>query len=230
MIVMLRAKTHAGAEMTLDEIGLRNGTDKASNIHDYLRFYERRFAHLRAEAFVLIEIGVYRGGSVRTWSEYFPRAQIVGLDINEECRQYEQGNIAIRIGDASNPSFLFDIITEFGRPLVVLDDGSHRWDHQIQTLQVLFPLLRPSGFLVIEDLDTSFENHLAQAPFQGFSPMSAFEYLSLLARRIVADSAFGSEKLQDLFIQDHHCWVGSVEFARRTCIVSKKVTAGRGPV
>src|SRR4051794_4706902 len=132
--------------MTLDEFGLAHGTDKASNIHDYLRFYDRRLRHLREETFLLIEIGVYRGGSVRTWSKYFPRAKIVGLDIDEGCRQYEEGNISIRIGDASRTDFLFEVIREFGRPLVMLDDGSHRWDHQIQSLQILFPILCPSGF------------------------------------------------------------------------------------
>jgi hypothetical protein len=164
------------------------------------------------------------------WSEYFPNAKIVGLDINEECLQHEEGAISVRIGDASNPGFLFDVIHEFGRPLVVLDDGSHRWDHQIQALQVLFPVLRPSGFYVVEDLDTSFAAHLAQAPFEGFSAISAFDYLSMLARRTVADAAFGNEKPQDLFIEENYRWVGSVDFGRRTCVVSKQASIGGGPI
>ena len=216
--------------MTLDEIGLSHGTDKASNIHDYLRFYDRRLQHLRNEPFTLLEIGVYRGGSVRTWSSYFPRATIVGLDVSEECRQYERGNIAIRIGDASDPGFLFDVVREFGRPLVVLDDGSHRWDHQIASLHTLFPILRPDGIYIVEDLDTSFEAHLAQAPFQGHATVSAFDHLALLARRVVADAAFGSEKTHDLFIEDNYRWVGSVEFVRRACVLTKRPAMGGGPV
>jgi hypothetical protein len=215
--------------MNLDELGLAHGTDKASNIHDFLRLYERRLMHLRDESFLLIEIGVYHGGSMNTWSEYFPNATIVGLDTNEECRKYEHGNISVRIGNATDPKFLLDIIHEFGRPLVVLDDGSHRWDHQIQSLQILFPILRPSGFYVVEDLDTSFEAHLAQAPFQGLSQISGFDYLALLARRTVADQAFGSEKPHDTFIQENYKWVGSIEFARRTCVLSKKPDPDKGP-
>jgi hypothetical protein len=215
--------------MTLDDIGRSHGTDKASNIHDYLRFYERRLSHLRHEAFTLIEIGVYRGSSVATWAEFFPKATIVGLDVNEDCRQYQRDNIAIRIGDASNPRFLFEILHEFGRPLVVLDDGSHRWDHQIQSLQMLFPILRPTGLYVVEDLDTSFESHLLQAAFQGNAKISAFDYLSLLARRTVAHAAFGSETPHDLFIEDNHDWVASVEFVRRACVLTKKPETGGGP-
>jgi hypothetical protein len=215
--------------MELNIIGLKYGTDKASGHHDYLRLYQRRLAHLRDEAFVLIEIGVYQGGSVKTWSEYFPRATIVGLDVNEGCRQYEQGNIAIRIGDASNPQFLFEVCQEFGRPLVVLDDGSHRWDHQIQSLHVLFPILLQKGIYIVEDIDTSFEVLLAQADYRGASTISTFDYLSLFARRVVADAAIGEEKPYDLFINDHSRWVGGIEFARRTCVISKKAVAGGGP-
>jgi hypothetical protein len=215
--------------MELDGIGLRNQTDKASNGHDFLRLYERRLAHLRDATFVMFEIGVYQGGSVKTWSEYFPRATIVGMDVNTDCRQYQQGNIQIRIGDASNPQFLFDVLKEFGRPLVVLDDGSHQWDHQIQSLQILFPNLIPSGIYIVEDLDTSFEGRLAQADYRARSNISAFDYLTQLARRVVGDAMIGSERPYDLFIADHSNWVGSIEFARRTSVITKKAAFGTGP-
>ena len=176
---------------SLNEIGLSQQTDKASHIHDYLNFYERRFQHLRHERFVLIEIGVLKGGSTRTWAEFFPNAQIVGLDVEPSCKENEGGNIAIRIGDAADAGFLYSVVEEFGRPTIVIDDGSHRWDHQILSLQTYFPLIKPGGYFVMEDLDTSFEGHLKQAPFQGVSTISAFDYISHLAGRTVAQNAFG---------------------------------------
>ncbi len=215
--------------MELDSIGLKYKTDKASNVHDFLRLYHRRLAHLRDSTFVMVEIGVYQGGSVKTWSEYFPRATIVGLDVNNDNRQYQQGNIQIRIGDASNPQFLFEVLKEFGRPLVVLDDGSHRWDHQIQSLHILFPNLIPSGIYIVEDLDTSFDGRLAQADYRAHSAISTFDYLSHLARGLVADAMFGNEKPYDLFVADQANWVSSVEFARRTCVITKKAARGTGP-
>ncbi len=215
---------------SLNEIGLAQVTDKASNIHDYLHFYDRRLAHLRAEAFVLIEIGVFKGGSCRSWGEYFPNAQIVGLDVDPSCKNYEAGNIAIRIGDACDTGFLFSVIEEFGRPTVAIDDGSHRWDHQIMALQTLFPLVKPGGYFIMEDLDTSFSEHLKQARFEGVSSVSAFDYLSLLAARVVAHNAFGDVKPYDLFTHNHHEDVGSVEFGRRTCVISKKLDRTSGPI
>ena len=214
----------------LDSIGLKYGTDKSSSIHDYLKIYERRLSQFQHASFTLIEVGVYHGGSVKTWGEYFPNATIVGLDINPECTQYAGGNVHIRIGDASRSDFLFDVISEFGRPTIFIDDGSHRWDHQITTLQLMFPLLIPGGIYICEDIDTSFEAHLLQAPFQGLSSISAFDYLAKLARCVTAGEALGSEAPYDLFISDFHRSVGSVEFARRTALLSKKVDEARGPI
>lgn len=214
---------------SLDALGLEQGTDKASNHHDFLRFYERRLGHLRDAAFTLIEVGVYQGGSVRTWEKYLPNARIVGLDINPECRRFQTDRVAIRIGDASNPGFLFDVVAEFGKPLVFVDDGSHRWDHQIATLQVMFPILRPGGIYVLEDIDTSFEGWTRAAPFAGLSPISAFDYIVRLARPVVAADRLGDEPPHDLFILDNHAWVGSVELARRTAILAKKLQPAEGP-
>ncbi|QYC09512.1 class I SAM-dependent methyltransferase [Brevundimonas nasdae] len=214
---------------SLDEIGLEHGTDKASNHHDFLRLYDRRLSRLRDQSFTLLEIGVYRGGSVRSWSQYFPNATIVGLDITEECVKYAGGNVHIRIGDASHTDFLFSVIQEFGIPTVIVDDGSHRWDHQITTLQILFPILKKGGTYIVEDLDTSFDGHLKNAAFDGLSPISAFDYLVKMSRYVTGDTALGDERPHDLFIADNAPWVGSVEFGRRTAVLSKKTDRHTGP-
>ena len=52
---------------TLDEIGLKYGTDKSSSHHHYLPFYETFMAPLRDAPITLLEIGVYQGASLRTW-------------------------------------------------------------------------------------------------------------------------------------------------------------------
>lgn len=213
----------------LDGLGLQFGTDKASNHHDYLRLYERRLHGFRDAEFTLIEVGVHHGGSVATWGHYFPRARIVGLDVNPACLALESGNVAIRIGDASDSAFLFDVVSEFGRPRVFIDDGSHRWDHQIATFQTMFPLLVPGGHYILEDLDTSFEGHLREARYNAYSSISAFDYLTKLARYLVADDRIGSEPPYDLFVNDHHRWVSSIEFARRTAVISKKPLKEHGP-
>src|SRR5438270_4515151 len=128
--------------MTLDEIGILCGTDKSSLRQGYLSHYERLFAHLRDTAFNLIEIGAYNGASLRTWAEYFPRAFIVGIDIEPSAAKLAEDRIAVRIGSQADAQFLTGVATEFP-PLIVIDDGSHRADHQIASFACLFPALRP---------------------------------------------------------------------------------------
>jgi len=49
--------------------------------------------------FNLLEIGVYNGASVKMWKEYFPKANIVAIDIDPRCKEYEEDRITIHIGD-----------------------------------------------------------------------------------------------------------------------------------
>lgn len=206
----------------LDDLGLKYGTDKASNHHDYLHFYESRLNYLREKGILLIEIGVYHGSSIAMWREYFQEATVVGIDYNPDCKKYETNHINVRIGDGASVDFLGSIIKEFGSPMIVIDDGSHRWDHQIRTFQFLFPLMQAGGHYVIEDIDTSFETHLKQAPFQGESDISAFDYIYKLSRVVVGEAALGSERPYDEFIAQHAKAVYSIEHFRRATMINKK--------
>ena len=73
-------------ELTLDEIGTLEGTDKSSLLADYLRHYEREFSYLRDEPINVIEIGVQGGSSLRMWERFFTRATLIGIDIDPSCK------------------------------------------------------------------------------------------------------------------------------------------------
>lgn len=141
--------------MNLDELGRKHGTDKSSEAHNYLVEYEQLMAPYRAKGDLgILEIGVREGPSVRVWQEYFPNAQIVGVDITESCRAHADERIAIEIGDQSDPKFLQELVTKYSFDLM-FDDGSHHWSHQIDSFRFLFPHLRPGGLFICEDLHTS---------------------------------------------------------------------------
>jgi hypothetical protein len=218
-----------GFVLKLTDIGKKYDTDKHDGLHDFLTFYERRLSALRDEKFVMYEVGVLRGGSLRTWGEYFSNATIVGIDVNKSCKDFESGNMKVKIGDACDVAFIFDLFNEFGTPKIFLDDGSHRWDHQIINLNIVFPLLAPGGFYIIEDIDTSFQKHLEKAPFEGLSSISAFDYICKFSRVVCGENALGDEKPYDLFMQKYSPWVGSIEIGRRTVVISKKLMPGKGP-
>jgi len=123
----------------------------------YLPTYEKHFSHLVNKSFLFLEIGVNNGGSLQMWKNYFgPYTKIVGVDINGNCKRFDDGEISVRIGDQSDPNFLQSIIDEFGIPTIVLDDGSHQWSHQIKTFEYLYPKLSTLGIYAVEDTHTSY--------------------------------------------------------------------------
>ena len=72
----------------------------------YFPIYERHFARFVNQATTFIEIGVSKGGSLQLWKRYLgPFAQIVGIDIDANCKAFEEEQISIRTGDQSDPAF-----------------------------------------------------------------------------------------------------------------------------
>jgi hypothetical protein len=63
-------------------------------LRHYFDIYHRHFAGFRGQPLTMIEIGVFNGGSLRMWRDYFgPQATIVGVDINPECKQFSEPGI-----------------------------------------------------------------------------------------------------------------------------------------
>jgi SAM-dependent methyltransferase len=104
-----------------------------------------------------LEIGCGQGGSLQMWKRYFgPFAQIVGIDINDNCKDYEEDQIAVRIGDQKDINFLNTVLEEFGTPDVVLDDGSHIMEDLTSTFRHLYSRTAPNGIYMVEDLHTAY--------------------------------------------------------------------------
>ena len=123
----------------------------------YLPLYERYFLPYRDRSILFLEIGTGQGGSSRMWQHYFgPCAQIVTMDIREECRQFENDQIKVRVGDQSDPSFLQAVLDEFGAPDIVLDDGSHMMHHMKASFRYLFPRMNREALYFVEDLHTAY--------------------------------------------------------------------------
>jgi demethylmacrocin O-methyltransferase len=147
--------------MTLTELAEEFGSDKWG-VHRYTPHYERHFAPLRDREMVLLEIGIggyareqQGGASLRMWKWFFPRAQVVGLDLEDKSFVDEDRITSVQ-GSQTNGRLLRRICARFGAPTIVIDDGSHRPPHVIKSFQVLFPLLAAGGLYVIEDIQTSY--------------------------------------------------------------------------
>jgi len=121
--------------------------------------YEPYFAPIRESATEVLEIGIKRGGSLKLWEEYFPNARVIGVDIKTGLEGLATDRIAIRIGDQGDQEFLASLIAEAGSFDLVLDDGSHQFDDQRDTLLTLWPHVKPGGVYIVEDVHTSYRSN-----------------------------------------------------------------------
>ena len=123
----------------------------------YFPVYERYLHRYVNRPVILVEIGVGAGGSLAMWKRYLgPHAVIVGLDINPGCRAFEEDQVHVRTGDQSDAAFLDRVVAEFGRPDVVIDDGSHVMAHVNASFDHLYPKLARDGVYIVEDLHTAY--------------------------------------------------------------------------
>jgi hypothetical protein len=125
--------------------------------HHYLEIYERYLSRYKGQSAFFLEIGVLHGGSLDMWRRYFgDQITIVGIDIDGRCASRVDAPNIVRIGSQADRQFLRDLVTEFGRPDVVLDDGSHIASHQRTSFDELFDAVKDDGIYIIEDLHTSY--------------------------------------------------------------------------
>jgi hypothetical protein len=134
--------------------------NKGRRIHKwthYFPIYERHFASFVNKSTTFIEIGVSTGGSLQLWKSFLgPLAQIVGIDTRPECKQVEEHQIAVRIGNQADHAFLQEILDEFGPPDVVLDDGSHVQSDMVASFNYLYRWMSKNGVYMVEDAHTSY--------------------------------------------------------------------------
>jgi hypothetical protein len=139
--------------MTLLELMRKHKTDKAAHRYDipYGFFLDERRQHVRK----VLELGVKRGESLRVWEEYFPEAEIFGVDIRPKWAASASDRSRVFIGNQADPELLREVSAAAGFSFdLIVDDGSHLSDHQVASLRYLWQFLKPpSGIYAIEDLN-----------------------------------------------------------------------------
>ena len=144
----------------------------------YFNIYEENFYKFRNKKILIYEIGVFRGGSLKMWSKYFgPKCKVIGIDINPECKKFENENIKIYIGDQTDENFISSIVKENKYPDIIIDDGGHTSNQQISSFNYLFEELKENGIYLVEDTHTSYDKN-----FQDRKDMLTFtEYAKALS-------------------------------------------------
>lgn len=172
-------------ELSLDEIGKLTGTDKSSKAHGYLKFYDRFVREIRVSADKVLEIGVLNGQSLQMWGTYFTNATIVGLDINPETLKYSKGRLKVIMADQSRSADLEAVAEEHGPFDLIVDDGSHIWEHQMNSFTSLFESVKSGGFYIIEDLQVCFPEIVGYEHYRQGRDFSMVNFLEKLSNYVV---------------------------------------------
>ena len=141
---------------TLDRLAKLYGTDKSSDNHNYCVKYEKYLPFNRYDKINILEIGILDGKSLLTWKDYFYRSNILGVDINPDCKQYEEERITVEIGSQADGNFLSRVWQQYGPFDMILDDGSHMNSHMIYSFEDLWGIVKSCGVYVIEDIGCSY--------------------------------------------------------------------------
>ena len=125
-------------------------TDK-NTVHSYLLIYDQIFSGRRAAVQNVLEIGVLRGGSMRMWRDYFPNAQVFGIDLTVQCPTICQEPRVSIVMDNAYQQNVVDLLSNKKYDLIV-DDGSHELLDIFFFIKEYAKLLTPKGVMVIEDI------------------------------------------------------------------------------
>lgn len=169
----------------LTECLSKYGSDKIAN--GYVPVYTALFRHPTFMVDSLLEVGIgtmldgvpssmarvawrsvdYQpGASLKAWRDYFPHAQVVGIDPQPDCQFADERIMTIQADSTDT-----ETMRALGRSLskafdVIIDDGLHTIPAQMATLNNLWTWLRPGGLYIIEDVHPGHPDQWAETMAQ----------------------------------------------------------------
>jgi len=204
----------------LDQLAIKYNTDKSSLFHDYTKIYDFVFKNLRNEKYKFLEIGVLDGASIKMWRDYFNNSQIIGIDVDQNCKLFENDRINIEIGNQTDLNFLDKLVEKYQSFDIILDDGGHTWYQQKTTFKHLFEFVSPNGFYIIEDLSTSY--------LSGSVWDTDTENTTTLLKSLIDDvnlngkSIVGVREIKNKNINYYESTIEYMLFFKGTCIIKKR--------
>ena len=142
----------------LKELLQKYKCDKSSK-HSYELCYEKHFLPVKNEPINILEIGIFKGESMKVWLEYFPNATVYGIDIFQRIKENE-------LPILKNPRVKYlklDSISEQAKQIItenwgdikfdfIIDDGLHTPVANRLTFLNFIDFLKNDGVFFIEDV------------------------------------------------------------------------------
>ena len=171
----------------LCDLAVKYDSDKGPQGHSYSVIYDALFQNrnIRKALEIGLNINVasgsgYSAPSLRMWADYWPQAEIWGLD-KDEVKLVNEGRIHSALCDQSKKDSLEAVVPIIGSKFdLIIDDGSHEPQDQILTAQILMPLLNTGGLYIIEDMTRDYLPTVMNALISMF-PNFAFRRIPSLA-------------------------------------------------
>lgn len=160
------AEKYGRGKMNLTDLADSYGSDKGSNKHRYSELYQLLFLPYQKRKINFLEMGLQIGGpehgkhadrqttdapSVRMWLEFFPKANIHGLDVSD-FSWFEDPRFTFHRCDMDRRENIRAAIADDARFDIIIDDASHASHHQQNAYLELFSQVTSGGMYIIEDL------------------------------------------------------------------------------
>jgi len=139
----------------------------SAKLHHYLNIYDELFIPYKNKSIKMLEIGINQGGSIEMWNLYFKNIKkFIGIDIMNDCKKLEKkfNNLEIYIGNQEDNLFLQNVSRLVGDIDILIDDGGHQFNQQINSFEKLFHNITEGGLYIIEDTHTSYDNYANYHP------------------------------------------------------------------
>ena len=143
--------------MTLEEIVDNSRTDK-NTLHSYLPLSQKLLLSKKETAKNVLEVGIYNGGSIKLWSDFFTNANVYGLDIMnienvwEGIKNNEKIILHTSTDAYKNDFFITHFLNKNIKCDFMLDDGPHTLESMQQFIKLYSQIMTDDGILIIEDV------------------------------------------------------------------------------
>jgi hypothetical protein len=145
--------------MSLVDLADNSRTDK-NTVHSYLPLYQQLLVNKKDNAKNVLEVGIWNGGSIKLWSDFFTNATVYGLDVMHSNPLWDtiinKKNIVLYTStDAYNVDFFkTNFLNKNIRFDFMLDDGPHSLASMIQFIKLYSQVMTDDGILIIEDVQS----------------------------------------------------------------------------
>ena len=145
-------------KLTLEEIVDNLRTDK-NTTHSYLPLYQELLISKKESAKNVLEVGIWHGGSIKLWSDFFTNATVYGLDlfIDSDCvwdviKNNEKIILHTSTDAYNNDFFINNFLNKNIKFDFMLDDGPHTLESMKQFITLYSQVMTDDGILIIEDV------------------------------------------------------------------------------